>query len=67
MATSSYLRFEKKPNGATIIFEDNQAAICMAQNPQLHGRAKHIDIKYHFIREQVNSGAVSSNTARARR
>ena len=44
------------PNGATVIFENNQAAICMAENPQLHGRAKHIDIKYHFIREQVNSG-----------
>ena len=30
----------------------------MAENPQLHGRAKHIDIKYHFIREQVNSGTI---------
>ena len=36
---------------ATTIYEDNQAAISMSKNPQYHGRAKHISIKYHFIRE----------------
>jgi len=43
---------------ATVIFEDNQSAISMAKNPQFHGRAKHIDIKYHFIQEQVKNGTV---------
>ena len=47
------------PAGSMVIFEDNQAAICMARNPQFHGRAKHIDIKYHFIREQVQNDVVS--------
>ena len=42
------------PAEATVIYEDNQSTICMAQNPQFHGRSKHIGIKYHFIREQVN-------------
>ena len=42
----------------TVIFEDNQSAICMAKNPQLHGRAKHIGIKYHFIREQVSNNTI---------
>lgn len=46
------------PKTPTTIFEDNQSAIAMSKNPQFHGRAKHIDIKYHFIREQVNSGTV---------
>ena len=32
------------------IFEDNQSAISIAKNPQFHGRVKHINIKYHFIR-----------------
>ncbi len=27
----------------------------MALNPQFHGRAKHIDLKVHFIREKVES------------
>ena len=46
------------PETATIIFEDNQSAIAMTRNPQFHGRAKHIAIKYHFIREQVSKGTI---------
>ena len=42
----------------TVNFEDNQAAIKMAKNPQYHGRSKHISIKYHFIREQVSSNLI---------
>ena len=34
-----------------IIMEDNQGAIAMAQNPVNHTRTKHIDIRYHFVRE----------------
>ena len=36
----------------TLIY--NQSAICIAKNPQSHGRLRHIDKikKYHFIREQ---------------
>jgi hypothetical protein len=41
-----------------LIFEDNQSAIAMTKNPQYHGRSKHIDIKHHFVREQVEHGAV---------
>ena len=39
----------------TIIYEDNQSTIAMSKNPQFHGRAKHVDIKFHFIREQICS------------
>ena len=53
------------PTGATVIFEDNQSTICMAQNPQFHGRSKHIGIKYHFIREQVTSGTVELKYCRS--
>ena len=35
------------------ILEDNQACISFSNNPIFHGRAKHIDIKYHFIRENI--------------
>ena len=37
----------------TVMFEDNQSAICLAKNPSNHSRAKHVDIKYHFIREAI--------------
>ena len=46
------------PEGPTIILEDDQSAIAMAKNPQFHGRAKHIDIRHHFIREQVSDGII---------
>ena len=35
------------------LFEDNQGAIAMAENPISGGRTKHIDARYHFIRELV--------------
>lgn len=41
----------------TILFEDNQAAISMARNTH-HGRSKHIDIRYHFVRETVENETV---------
>ena len=46
------------PDGPTTILEDNQSSIAMAKNPQFHGRAKHIDIRHHFIREQGTSETV---------
>ncbi|CAB4035878.1 Hypothetical predicted protein [Paramuricea clavata] len=49
---------KSKPTDAIMILEDNQATICLAKNAQFHGRAKHIDIKYHFIREQVAKATV---------
>lgn len=52
------------PIEATMTFYGNQAAICIAKDPQFHGRAKHIGIKYHFIWEQVNNGTVELNYCR---
>lgn len=37
---------------------DNQSAIALSKNPVLHDRSKHIDTKFHFLRECVDSGAV---------
>ena len=34
---------------ATIIHTDNQGSIALAHNPVSHSRAKHIDIRHHFI------------------
>jgi hypothetical protein len=30
---------------------DNDSAICMADNPVEHNHTKHIDIRYHFLRD----------------
>lgn len=43
---------------ATVILEDNQGAIAIAKNPVDHARTKHIDIRYHYIRECVQNGQI---------
>jgi uncharacterized membrane protein YciS (DUF1049 family) len=37
---------------------DNTSAIAITNNPVQHSRTKHIDIRYHFIREHVMNGTV---------
>ncbi|PKU78591.1 Retrovirus-related Pol polyprotein from transposon TNT 1-94 [Dendrobium catenatum] len=32
---------------------DNKSAIAMSKNPVYHGRSKHIDTRYHFIRSYI--------------
>ncbi|KAL6054460.1 Cysteine-rich receptor-like protein kinase 25-like protein [Balamuthia mandrillaris] len=39
--------------GPTELFEDNQTAIKIAENPIIHDRSKHIDVKYHYVRQKV--------------
>ena len=41
-----------------VINEDNQGAIAMAENPVGHARTKHIDIRYHFVRDGVQNGVI---------
>jgi ribonuclease HI len=45
-------------HGATIIYEDNQACIAMSNNPIVQKRSKHIDVRYHFTRERVETEEV---------
>uniref|UniRef100_A0AAV1TZV9 Uncharacterized protein n=1 Tax=Peronospora matthiolae TaxID=2874970 RepID=A0AAV1TZV9_9STRA len=49
---------EMTSNHAVKIFEDNQGSIALAKNPEFHKRTKHIDIRYHFVREKVAEGQV---------
>jgi hypothetical protein len=38
---------------------DNQGAITLSKDNKFHARTKHIDIRYHFIREAVGDGKIS--------
>lgn len=42
----------------TKVLDDNQGVIAVARNPVNRQRCKHIDIKYNFICEIVNSGRI---------
>jgi len=37
---------------------DSQSAISLARNHVFHQRSKHIDIRYHFVRSEVENGFV---------
>ena len=45
---------------AVPLYIDNKAARDLATNPSHHDRTKHIDIKYHFIRERVQIGQIDA-------
>lgn len=39
-----------KQKGPTHIYCDNNSTIKLSKNPVLHGRSKHIDVRFHFLR-----------------
>ena len=41
------------------IGEDNQSCIRLCQNPVMHKRSKHIETKFHFIRDKTEDGTIS--------
>jgi hypothetical protein len=43
---------------ATCILCDNQSCIKLSENLVFHDRSKHIEIRYHYIRDMVQKGAV---------
>ena len=46
------------PKGSTVIKVDNKSTISMAKNPVQHGRTKHINVKFHAIRQAEKEGSV---------
>ena len=43
---------------------DNMSAIALSKNPVYHDRSKHIDTRYHFIRECIEQGKVEVDHVR---
>ena len=48
-----------QPTHLQLLFADNQGAIKLAENPHFHERTKHIDIKYHFVRQAYENGLIT--------
>ncbi|KAI0996469.1 hypothetical protein K3495_g11711 [Podosphaera aphanis] len=42
------------------IYSDSQSSLALGNNPELHQRTKHIDIKHHFIREHLDAGRIDA-------
>jgi hypothetical protein len=48
----------KDSDAPTQLYSDNQSAIALAKNPVSHARAKHIDIRHHFIRDAIQDKVI---------
>jgi hypothetical protein len=44
--------------GAPELKVDNQSAIALSKNPVHHDRSKHIDTKFHYIRECIEGNRI---------
>ena len=49
------LGYEQHSN---LLYEDNQGAIALSKTPENHSRTKHIDVRYHYVRDLVNKKKV---------
>lgn len=47
------------------LFNDSQSAQSLVYNPVHHERTKHIDTRYHFIREKVSDGIIDIKFVRS--
>ena len=41
------------------LYIDNQSALTVAKNPEHHGRMKHLDLRYYWLRDVVDAGTIS--------
>lgn len=52
-------------DGPTTIYYDNKSAIALSKHHVFHNRTKHIDTRYHFIRELVNNREINLQHCRS--
>ena len=46
-------------DGPSVLNMDNQSAISVAKNPEHHGRMKHLDLRFFWLRDQVKAGLLA--------
>ena len=51
-------QFRRRIETPLKIFTDNQSAISIVSNQRFNNRTKHIDLKYHFVRDYANKGII---------
>eukprot|EP00253_Pinus_taeda_P036434 PITA_36434 len=56
---SWFSRKQQSVTVSSIEFSERRSCIKLTENPVFHDRSKHIGIKYHFIRDYVQKGAVN--------
>jgi len=58
LAELGYTNGKSEDQTPTDLYSDNQSAIALAKNPVSHARAKHIDLRHHFVREAIQDKVI---------
>jgi hypothetical protein len=45
-------------SGSSLLYIDNQSAVQVCKNPEHHGRMKHLDLKYFWLRDEVGKKVI---------
>ena len=51
-------KLSHEQKGCTTIMCDNSSTIKLSRNQVMHGRSKHIDVRFHFLRDLTKDGIV---------
>jgi hypothetical protein len=51
-------KLSQSQSQCTTIFCDNSSTIKLSRNPVMHGRNKHIDVRFHFLHDLTKEGTV---------
>ncbi|RVW84289.1 Retrovirus-related Pol polyprotein from transposon TNT 1-94 [Vitis vinifera] len=51
-------KLSHEQKGCTTIMCDNSSTIKLSRNQVMHGRSKHIDVRFHFLRDLTKDGVV---------
>ena len=43
---------------ASTLYLDNQSAIAVSRNPEHHGRMKHLDLRFYWLRDVCKAGLI---------
>ena len=46
------------------VYEDNQGAIALAENPLSSARSKHTDVRFNFVRELLRAKKIDNSQLR---
>src|SRR5579859_2091717 len=51
--------FGYKFNAPSTLYIDNRSALSVAKNPEHHGRMKHLDLRFYWLRDEVERGNIN--------
>ena len=51
--------FEYDLADLSVLHMDNQSGIAVAKNPEHHGRMKHLDLRFYWLRDSVEAGTLT--------